>query len=41
MALALVHLARHEYEYAATQPYRNPDDLERLLGRLREAGLED
>jgi adenylate cyclase len=28
-------------EYAATQPYRNPDDLERLLGRLREAGLGD
>ena len=27
--------------YAATQPYRNPQDLERLLGRLREAGLED
>ena len=28
-------------EYAATQPYRNPDDLGRLLGRLREAGLGD
>ena len=28
-------------EFAATQPYRDPGDLERLLGRLREAGLED
>jgi len=28
-------------EFAATQPYRNPQDLERLLGRLRDAGLND
>jgi len=28
-------------EFAATQPYRNPHDLERLLERLREAGLGD
>jgi len=26
-------------DYAATQPYRDSQDLERLLGRLREAGL--
>jgi DNA-binding SARP family transcriptional activator/TolB-like protein len=25
--------------FATTQPYRNPQDLERLIGRLREAGL--
>jgi TolB-like protein len=29
----------HLAEFAETQPYRNPLDLERLLGRLREAGL--
>jgi tetratricopeptide (TPR) repeat protein len=28
-------------EFSATQPYRNPQDLERLIGRLREAGLPD
>jgi tetratricopeptide (TPR) repeat protein len=28
-------------EFAATQPYQNPQDLERLLERLREAGLGD
>ncbi len=28
-------------EFAETQPYRNPGDLERLIGRLREAGLPD
>jgi adenylate cyclase len=28
-------------EFAATQPYRDTGDLERLLGRLREAGLGD
>jgi len=28
-------------DFAATQPYRDQKDLERLLGRLREAGLED
>jgi len=27
--------------YAATQPYRDPGDLERLLERLRAAGLGD
>ncbi len=27
--------------FATTQPYQNPQDLERLLGRLREAGLGD
>ncbi len=26
-------------EFAETQPYRNPDDLARLIGRLHEAGL--
>jgi hypothetical protein len=26
-------------EFAETRPYRNPQDLERLLGRLRDAGL--
>jgi class 3 adenylate cyclase len=26
-------------DFAATQPYRNPADLERLIERLREAGL--
>lgn len=31
----------HLEEYAATQPYRDPQDLERLLGQLREAGLGD
>ena len=29
----------HLAEFAETQPYRNPLDLERLLGRRREAGL--
>lgn len=28
-------------EFAATQPYRNPGDLERLIERLRAAGLGD
>jgi adenylate cyclase len=28
-------------DFAATQPYRDQNDLERLLGRLREAGLRD
>ena len=28
-------------DFAATQPYRDQNDLERLLDRLREAGLED
>ncbi|MEJ2177844.1 MAG: hypothetical protein P8Y12_07810, partial [Gammaproteobacteria bacterium] len=28
-------------EFAATQPYRNPQDRERLLERLRRAGLGD
>jgi hypothetical protein len=28
-------------EFSATQPYRNPQDLERLIGRLREADLPD
>lgn len=28
-------------EFAATQPYRNPQDRERLLERLRKAGLGD
>jgi len=28
-------------DFAETQPYRNPDDLARLIGRLREAGLPD
>ena len=28
-------------EFTATQPYRNPHDLEQLIGRLREAGLPD
>jgi adenylate cyclase len=28
-------------DFAATQPYRDQNDLERLLNRLREAGLED
>ena len=28
-------------EYAATQPYRNSQDLERLIGGLRQAGLPD
>ncbi len=28
-------------DFSATQPYRNPQDLERLIGRLREAGLPD
>lgn len=28
-------------EFSATQPYRNPQDLDRLIGRLREAGLPD
>jgi DNA-binding SARP family transcriptional activator/TolB-like protein len=28
-------------EFSVTQPYRNPQDLERLIGRLREAGLPD
>jgi TolB-like protein/DNA-binding SARP family transcriptional activator len=27
--------------FAATQPYRDPNDLERLLDRLRQAGLDD
>ncbi len=27
-------------EFAATQPYKNPRDLERLIDRLREAGLD-
>ena len=31
----------HLSEFSATQPYRNPQDLERLIGRLREAGLPD
>jgi len=28
-------------DFAETQPYRNPGDLARLIGRLREAGLPD
>jgi TolB-like protein len=28
-------------EFSATQPYKNRQDLERLIGRLREAGLPD
>ncbi len=28
-------------EFSATQPYQNPQDLERLIGRLRDAGLPD
>ena len=28
-------------EYAVTQPYSDPKDLERLIDRLRESGLDN
>jgi len=31
----------HLSDFAETQPYKNPGDLDRLIGRLREAGLPD
>jgi len=31
----------HLIDFAETQPYKNPRDLDRLIGRLREAGLPD
>lgn len=31
----------HLIDFAETQPYKNPRDRDRLIGRLREAGLPD